>query len=69
MMAVGAVGVVSVVSNIVPGRVSEMCAAWLAGRQADALAIHRDLLPLMKAIKHQLDPANTVNPGRFLGGI
>lgn len=28
-----------------------------------------DFLPLMKAIKHQLDPANTLNPGRFLGGI
>jgi len=28
-----------------------------------------DSLPLMKAVKHQLDPANTLNPGRFLGGI
>jgi len=28
-----------------------------------------DSLPLMKAVKHELDPANTLNPGRFLGGI
>jgi len=28
-----------------------------------------DTLPLMKAIKHQLDPRNTLNPGRFVGGI
>lgn len=28
-----------------------------------------DSLPLMKSIKRQLDPANTLNPGRFLGGI
>jgi glycolate oxidase FAD binding subunit len=28
-----------------------------------------DSLPLMKAVKHRLDPANTLNPGRFLGGI
>ena len=28
-----------------------------------------DSLGLMKAIKRQLDPANTLNPGRFLGGI
>jgi glycolate dehydrogenase FAD-binding subunit len=28
-----------------------------------------DALSLMKAVKHQLDPANTLNPGRFLGGI
>jgi len=24
---------------------------------------------LMKAVKHQLDPKNTLNPGRFVGGI
>lgn len=28
-----------------------------------------DALPLMKAVKSQLDPSNTLNPGRFLGGI
>ena len=28
-----------------------------------------DSLPLMRAVKHQLDPANTLNPGRFVGGI
>lgn len=28
-----------------------------------------DVLPLMKSIKQQLDPKNTLNPGRFVGGI
>ena len=28
-----------------------------------------DALPLMRAVKHQLDPKNTLNAGRFLGGI
>jgi glycolate oxidase FAD binding subunit len=28
-----------------------------------------DALPLMKSIKQQLDPKNTLNPGRFVGGI
>jgi len=28
-----------------------------------------DALPLMKAVKQQLDPRNTLNPGRFVGGI
>jgi glycolate oxidase FAD binding subunit len=35
----------------------------------DAWGTPGDSLGLMKAIKHQLDPANTLNPGRFLGGI
>ncbi len=35
----------------------------------DAWGITGDSLPLMKAVKHQLDPANTLNPGRFLPGI
>ena len=28
-----------------------------------------DALSLMKAVKQQLDPKNTLNPGRFVGGI
>ena len=35
----------------------------------DAWGTPSDSLPVMKSIKHQLDPANTLNPGRFLGGI
>ncbi|MFK7961769.1 MAG: 4-hydroxy-tetrahydrodipicolinate synthase [Phycisphaerales bacterium] len=46
LMALGAVGVVSVAGNIVPGRIASLVAAMLAGRLADARAIHRELLPL-----------------------
>jgi len=35
----------------------------------DAWGTPGDSLPLMKSVKRQLDPANTLNPGRFLGGI
>jgi glycolate oxidase FAD binding subunit len=28
-----------------------------------------DSVSLMRAVKHQLDPKNTLNPGRFVGGI
>lgn len=35
----------------------------------DAWGTPGDSLPLMKAVKRQLDPRSTLNPGRFLGGI
>lgn len=35
----------------------------------DAWGSFGDALPLMKAVKHRLDPRNTLNPGRFVGGI
>lgn len=35
----------------------------------DAWGTPGDSLPLMKSVKHQLDPRSTLNPGRFLGGI
>jgi glycolate oxidase FAD binding subunit len=35
----------------------------------DAWGSPGEALPLMRAIKAQLDPQNTVNPGRFVGGI
>jgi glycolate dehydrogenase FAD-binding subunit len=35
----------------------------------DAWGTPGDSLPLMKSIKHELDPANTLNPARFLAGI
>jgi glycolate oxidase FAD binding subunit len=35
----------------------------------DAWGSAGDALPLMKAVKQQLDPKNTLNPGRFVGGI
>jgi len=35
----------------------------------DAWGTPGDSLSLMKSIKRQLDPANTLNPGRFVGGI
>lgn len=40
-----------------------------AFRPFDAWGTPGDSLPLMKSIKLRLDPANTLNPGRFLGGI
>ena len=35
----------------------------------DAWGTRPDSLPLMRAVKHQLDPKSTLNPSRFLAGI
>jgi glycolate oxidase FAD binding subunit len=35
----------------------------------DAWGVVGDSAALMRAVKHQLDPKNTLNPGRFVGGI
>jgi glycolate oxidase FAD binding subunit len=37
--------------------------------ELDAWGNSGDALGLMKAVKRQLDPAGTLNPGRFVGGI
>ena len=38
-------------------------------RALDSWGNPGDALPLMQAVKHRLDPKNTLNPGRFVGGI
>lgn len=48
-MSVGAVGVISVASNLIPGPMSELVAHALAGRYAEALAVHRKYYPLFSA--------------------
>ena len=54
--SVGAVGVVSVVSNLVPDRVSALCRAFLAGDFAQALVLHRRLLPLCRGMFVETNP-------------
>lgn len=56
MAAVGAVGVVSVLSNVVPARVSALCDAFLSDRWADALTIHRQLAALARALFLETNP-------------
>ena len=50
MLAVGAVGVVSVASHIAGPQISAMVNAFLAGDLAGALVLHEQLLPLCKAL-------------------
>ncbi len=56
MMAVGASGVISVTSNLVPVRFAEMVSAAAAGDFATARVIHHELLALMGALFCETNP-------------
>jgi 4-hydroxy-tetrahydrodipicolinate synthase len=49
-LSVGAVGFVSVVGHVVGDRLHEMIGAYSAGQVAEALRIHRELLPVYTGI-------------------
>ena len=55
-IATGARGVVSVASNIVPREVGDMVRAALAGRMADALALHEKFFALYKDLFIEPNP-------------
>ncbi len=55
-LAVGGKGVISVVSNLFPYEMHLLCRLWEEGKTADCLALHRQLLPLMKAVFVESNP-------------
>lgn len=65
--AVGAIGAVSVLSNLVPGRVQALCRACLAGDFAGALALHRRMAPLAKAMFVETNPIPVKGAMKLLG--
>ncbi len=56
ILAVGGKGVISVVSNIVPGDVEQMVQDYLAGRVDEARQKHWKLFPLVKALFVETNP-------------
>lgn len=56
LMAIGASGVISVASNIVPARVSDMTGAFLSGDAQRARKIQIGLLPLISALFSEVNP-------------
>jgi 4-hydroxy-tetrahydrodipicolinate synthase len=56
-LAHGGHGCISVTANVAPKLCAEMQDAWRAGRSEEALAIHRRLLPLHKALFCETSPA------------
>jgi 4-hydroxy-tetrahydrodipicolinate synthase len=56
MIALGARGVISVLSNLLPARVTELCDHALHGRLEAARALHDRLFPLMRALFVDTNP-------------
>lgn len=56
LLAIGGHGVISVTSNVVPGMVSDMIKAYLAGNLAEAGKLHYRLQPLHRAMFMETNP-------------
>jgi len=56
ILSVGGMGVISVLSNIMPARTVEMCDRWFRGDIAGAAALQCELLPLINALFSQVNP-------------
>jgi 4-hydroxy-tetrahydrodipicolinate synthase len=55
-MAIGGLGVVSVVANIIPRDVADMVAAFLDGKTTKARELHFKMLALVKAMFIETNP-------------
>jgi len=56
LMSVGAVGTIAVISNIAPRMTKRMVDFALSGNFVDALAVHRQLSPLLNALSLETNP-------------
>ncbi len=56
LMSLGGRGVISVVSNLIPKKVSDMCTAALKGDFAAARKLHFEMLPLFKTAFIETNP-------------
>ena len=55
-MAVGAQGVISVASNVIPRQVAQMVRAYAAGKTRAALRLHQKYYPLFKDLFIETNP-------------
>ena len=67
LMALGGDGVISVIANVVPGKVKAMVSACLSGDFNTARKIHFELLPLMKAAFVETNPIPIKQAAAWMG--
>ena len=56
LMSIGAIGVISVWSNIAPAKVHNMCDSFFKGDLQTALELQREALPLVDALFSEVNP-------------
>ncbi|MEM3519244.1 MAG: 4-hydroxy-tetrahydrodipicolinate synthase [Candidatus Hadarchaeales archaeon] len=67
IMKLGGVGVISVASNIIPGRVVELVDVARKGDFEKAKKIHEELLPIFKALFIETNPGPVKTAMRWMG--
>jgi 4-hydroxy-tetrahydrodipicolinate synthase len=67
ILSVGGKGVISVLANIAPRDVADLCAAWKAGDPARARALHAKMFPLVKALFLETNPIPLKTAMEWLG--
>ena len=55
-LSLGGAGVISVLSNILPKEVGDICQLWFEGKSDEARALQLRLLPLINAIFSEVNP-------------
>ena len=68
VLSLGGQGVISVVSNLLPHRMSRLCRLWREGRCVEAAAEQLSLLPLCEALFCEVNPI-PVKAGMALAGL
>ncbi len=67
LLSIGGVGVISVVANIIPKDVADLVALFESGDAAQARALHFRMLPLVKAMFVETNPAPVKEAMELLG--
>lgn len=56
LLSLGGLGVISVVGNVAPRPMHDMCALWFEGKTAESLALQLQILPLNNALFSDVNP-------------
>ena len=67
LMAIGGIGVISVIANMAPQQTHDMCASYMAGDREKALELQMKSLPLVDALFSEVNPIPVKRALNLLG--